>query len=200
MDTKKIHVAGFLLIAMTVVAARVLAPSPPEESVYLASGFGFLSLLSLIFVLAIPIFVKYAGSPLTAYLLANRRWLGIYVFIFALLHVLVVYNFFFGWDVSKMINNTNAPFIALGSMAFLILASMTATSNNASVRILGRNWKRLHMLIYVALAMILVHSYSVGLVFMSNRALSAVVIALAATVVAIKAAMKLAAWQSKQPL
>ena len=203
MDTKKIHVAGFSLIFLVIAASRIFATTSMQETIYYVSGFGFLALLSLIFVIAIPLFVKYLRSSFTAYLMANRRWIGIYVFIFALLHVLAVYNSLFGWDINAIVNGPNAPFLALGSLAFLILASMTATSNDASVRILGRRWKKLHMLVYVALALILVHSYNIGLVFMSNDAVALGVIAIAVIIVALKLRMTLAARfgaQPKQPL
>lgn len=196
MNEKNIHIAGFFLI-FTVVA--VATTSPEQESVYLASGFGFLALLSVIFILAIPLAAKYARSPLTAYLMANRRWIGIYSFIFALLHVLIVYNSFFGWDVSKIVNNPGAPFLAMGSLAFLILASMTATSNDASVRVLGRNWKRLHLLVYAVVALILVHAYNLGAVFMSNRIIATFTIVAATIVVALRMRAKLAAQRSVPP-
>lgn len=42
------------------------------------------------------------------------------------------------------------PFILMGAVAMLILALLSLTSNKKAMRWLGRNWKRLHRLVYAA--------------------------------------------------
>lgn len=42
------------------------------------------------------------------------------------------------------------PFIMLGLLALVVLAALAITSNRRSMRRLGKNWKRLHRLVYVA--------------------------------------------------
>jgi sulfoxide reductase heme-binding subunit YedZ len=49
------------------------------------------------------------------------------------------------------------PFITTGMLAWLLLLALAVTSNQASQRRLGRNWKRLHRLIYPAAILAAVH-------------------------------------------
>jgi len=49
------------------------------------------------------------------------------------------------------------PFIWVGASALLILAALAATSFVVWKRRLGKNWKRLHRLVYVAVLLVVVH-------------------------------------------
>ena len=40
------------------------------------------------------------------------------------------------------------PYITIGMGAFVLMVPLVLTSNNTSVRRLGRNWARLHKLVY----------------------------------------------------
>lgn len=78
-----------------------------------------------------------------------RRMLGLFAFFYGTLHLFsyLWLDQFFDWgeiwhDIVKR------PFITAGMLAFLLMAPLAATSFNAAMRKLGRNWKRLHMLIY----------------------------------------------------
>ena len=46
---------------------------------------------------------------------------------------------------------TRKPFIVFGMMGFLLLIPLAATSNNYSMKRLGKYWQKLHKLIYVAI-------------------------------------------------
>lgn len=73
-------------------------------------------------------------------LLRHRRYLGLS---FALAHTI-----HFGYVASLVVvlGETIEPFVAVfGGLAFVLLWVMAATSNNASVRLLGKNWRRLHL-------------------------------------------------------
>lgn len=79
-----------------------------------------------------------------------RRMLGLFAFFYACLHFLsyLVLDQFFDWpaiieDIEKR------PYITIGFTAFLLLVPLAITSNNAIARkIGGKNWRRLHKLIY----------------------------------------------------
>ncbi len=58
----------------------------------------------------------------------------------------------------------DAPTIAVGGGAYLVMFAMAATSNDASVRRLGRNWLRLHKLGVYWLGFVFTFSYA-GRVF-----------------------------------
>ncbi|MEX0622035.1 MAG: ferric reductase-like transmembrane domain-containing protein [Candidatus Woykebacteria bacterium] len=83
-----------------------------------------------------------------------RRRLGILVFLLAFTHYHLV-------TLPKLagIEPIMIPlFQIFGSSALMILFFMFATSNNFSVRRLGKWWKPLHRLVYVALLLILFHT------------------------------------------
>lgn len=52
--------------------------------------------------------------------------------------------------------------LAAGTMATLLLVPLAMTSNRLSMRWLGRDWKRLHVLIYPVFALIVLHVYFIG--------------------------------------
>ncbi len=80
-----------------------------------------------------------------------RRLLGLFTFFYATLHfsVWLVLDHFFNWremgaDIVKR------PYITVGMTALTLMIPLAATSTAAAVRKLGgRNWQRLHRLVYV---------------------------------------------------
>ena len=85
-------------------------------------------------------------------LIPLRKWAGLWAFAFAGLHV----SFFFGdffWRKAW-----GSTFVFFGLAALLILALMASTSHRPAMRLLGRNWKRLHRLVYIAGALVALHS------------------------------------------
>ncbi len=93
-----------------------------------------------------------AVTPLLKYtrvsLLKFRRAIGLLTFFFVLAHFLVwalldVQSFGRVWaDILKR------PYVTVGMIAFLGLIPLALTSNNLSIRRLGRSWRRLHQLVY----------------------------------------------------
>ena len=180
-----VHVAFVLIVLLTYFSVKVFF-DPQKQIVAYVSTFGFLALLSTIFVLLIPVLLRFKKTSLTVYLSSERRWIGIYTFVFAAIHVFLVYNFFFGWDINRLLNHPNRLYLSMGTIALIIFALMTATSNNYSVKKLGKNWKRLHLLIYPALILILIHSFSIGLVYFKSDWAKAIVFLIVAGTLAAK--------------
>ena len=87
-----------------------------------------------------------------------RRMLGLFSFFYALLHMLtwvVLLNFF---DVNEMVKDVfERPFITVGMATFLVLLALAVTSNQFSIRRLGRRWQRLHRLAYAAAIGAVIH-------------------------------------------
>ena len=102
-------------------------------------------------------------------LLYNRRHLGVTMFVLALAHgVFSLVQFHALGDVNPLVSlltsNTrygslaNFPFQQLGAAALAILFLMAATSHDFWLHTLSpRVWKRLHMLVYVAYALLVAH-------------------------------------------
>ena len=80
-----------------------------------------------------------------------RRMLGLFAFFYAFLHFFtyLVLDQFFDWpaiwaDIAKR------PYITIGFSAFVALLPLAVTSNDKITRkIGGKNWRRLHSLVYV---------------------------------------------------
>ncbi len=88
-----------------------------------------------------------------------RRMLGLYAFFYASLHLgsYIVLDQFFFWpeiwaDIIKR------PYITIGMLVFLLLIPLAVTSTHNMMRRLGRNWQRLHRMIYpIAIGAVLHH-------------------------------------------
>jgi len=102
-------------------------------------------------------------------LLYNRRHLGVATFLVALAHGVLVTGYYHGFGhlnplISLLSTNTSFlslrafPFQILGLAALLILFLMAATSHDFWNRTLGPTcWKSLHMLVYPAFALAVLH-------------------------------------------
>ena len=87
-----------------------------------------------------------------------RRMLGLFAFFYATLHLFTYLwlDQFFDWG-EIWLDILDRPFITVGMLTFVLLLPLAATSNNAMVRRLGRNWKRLHRFAYVIPLLGVVH-------------------------------------------
>ena len=153
---------------------------------FFVSAFGFLSLATIIFVLAIPYLARVRNSAFTRFLVLQRRWVGLYAFFFAAIHVFLAYNFPFKGDVSKIVSSPNSFYFTLGFLALGILALLAATSNDWAVKTLGSRWKKLHLLLYAALVLVLVHSFNLGETILSNSLVRVLVLLLVALLAVFK--------------
>lgn len=87
-----------------------------------------------------------------------RRMLGLFAFFYVCLHfaVYLIFDQFFDWraivaDVAKR------PYITVGFAAFLLLIPLAVTSTNGMMKRLGRNWQRLHRLVYLIAVLGVLH-------------------------------------------
>jgi sulfoxide reductase heme-binding subunit YedZ len=90
-----------------------------------------------------------------------RRMLGVFTFVYALLHFTTYFAIDQLFDLRAIFADiVKRKFITLGFLAFLILIPLALTSTNGAVRRLGFvRWKRLHRLVYVVAALGLIHFY-----------------------------------------
>ena len=77
-----------------------------------------------------------------------RKWAGLWAFAFALLHL----SFFLSDNIWRQY------FAVFGIAALIILILMALTSHRRAMKLLGRNWKRLHRLVYFAAILVVLHS------------------------------------------
>lgn len=87
-----------------------------------------------------------------------RRMLGVWAFFYALSHFSIYVIFDQIGDVNAILEDVlKRKFIFAGMLAFTILLALAITSTNGMIRRLGRNWNRLHKLVYVAVIAAVVH-------------------------------------------
>ncbi len=168
---KKIYDAAIAAGALLYLAAftglgALVHPNATIETL-LIRGFGTLALLMLHIVLTIGPLCRLDRRFLP--LLYNRRHLGVATFLAGLAHGTFSLVQFHGFGnvnplVSLLASNTRFdslaqfPFQLLGFLALLILFLMAATSHDFWLHTLSpATWKRLHMMIYLAYALLVAH-------------------------------------------
>jgi sulfoxide reductase heme-binding subunit YedZ len=90
-----------------------------------------------------------------------RRMLGLYVFFYAVLHLLCYAWFDMGLDWGEIVHDIpKRPFILVGFMALLLLTVLALTSPQCVVRALGgRRWQALHRGLYAVVPLALLHFF-----------------------------------------
>ena len=92
----------------------------------------------------------------TAWFVRQRRYLGIATFAYAVPH-LVAYVIRLRDDIPRIVSEGLGPEMLTGWVAMVILLALAVTSNERSVRKLGRRWKALHRLVYAAAILTFLH-------------------------------------------
>ena len=125
----------------------------PIETITDSTGIWTLRMLAI--TLAISPLRMLTGATV---LLRFRRMLGLFSFFYASLHFLtyIWLDQYFDWPfiVEDIIEH---PYVIVGFCAFLILLSLAITSPKQMVRKLGKNWKKLHRLVYPAAFLACLH-------------------------------------------
>ncbi|MBI5291623.1 MAG: sulfoxide reductase heme-binding subunit YedZ [Chloroflexi bacterium] len=87
-----------------------------------------------------------------------RRALGLYAFFYVCLHFLTFIWLDYGLDLGLIFDAVAKKRYALvGFTAFLLLLPLAITSTKGWQKRLGKNWKVLHRLVYVAAPLVVVH-------------------------------------------
>lgn len=136
-------------------AANLLGANPAQA---LIRSLGDWTLRMLCLVLAVtPLRVWTGWSALARF----RRMLGLFVFFYALLHLLAYAWFDMGFDGGETLRDiAKRPFILVGVLAFLLLAVLAATSFDRAIRGLGgKRWRALHRAVYAVAILAVLHFY-----------------------------------------
>ena len=81
----------------------------------------------------------------------ERRTFGLFAFLYAALHLATYVALDLGFDWANLGEDIRKrPYITLGFATFCILLALASTSTRAAARRLGRRWKQLHRLVYLA--------------------------------------------------
>ena len=114
---------------------------------------GELGLQILLLVLAITPLRRYAGLNLLRF----RRALGLVAFFYITLHLLVWLVLDVQIPAQIWADIVKRPYITIGMLAFVLMIPLALTSNNLSVRRLGKRWRKLHWLTYPAVLLGALH-------------------------------------------
>jgi len=157
-----------MVILKTVVWVACLAPLARLVFKGLSSGLGanpieFITLSTGTWTLVL-ILATLSITPLRRlsgqnWLIRLRRPIGLFAFFYSCLHFTTYIWLDKFFDLSEMIKDiAKRPFITAGFLGFVLMIPLCATSTAGAVRKLGgRNWQRLHRLVYITAAAAVIH-------------------------------------------
>ncbi|MDA8454376.1 sulfoxide reductase heme-binding subunit YedZ [Acidovorax sp. GBBC 3334] len=137
------------------IAADRLGPNAAEV---LIRSTGDWTLRGLCIALAVTPLRVMAGLPALA---RFRRMLGLFVFFYAVLHLVSYAWLDMEFDLPGIVRDTlQRPFILVGMLAFGLLLLLAATSFNRAIRWLGgKRWQALHRAVYAVAGLALLHFF-----------------------------------------
>jgi sulfoxide reductase heme-binding subunit YedZ len=128
----------------------------PAEALIRATGDWTLRALCVVLAVT-PLRVMTSTPQLARF----RRMLGLFVFFYALLHLLSYSGFDMGFDLAEIARDiAKRPFILVGFLGFCLLVLLAATSFNRAIRALGgRRWQALHRAVYGVAGLAILHFF-----------------------------------------
>ena len=124
-----------------------LGADPPREIVLFTGLWALRLLAATLAISPLRRLPKLGGAGL----LRCRRSLGLLCLFYASLHMLAYLALLLGWDLMSLADElVEHPWLLLGGLAWLLMVPLGLTSTRAMQRRLGRRWKQLHRLVYIA--------------------------------------------------
>ncbi len=143
---------GALIIGLTPLVGLVIAAlsdglgaNPVEEITHVT---GKWALRFLVLSLTVTPLRRLTGWRM---LTLERRTLGLFAFLYAALHLTTYLTLDLEFDWASLGEDIRKrPYITVGFSTFCLLLTLASTSTRAAARRLGRRWKKLHRLVYLA--------------------------------------------------
>jgi methionine sulfoxide reductase heme-binding subunit len=127
----------------------------PVERITHRTGLTTLSLLLI--GLAVTPLRRWTGM---LWLVQYRRLVGLFAFFYGCLHLLTYLWLDQMFSLHSIAHDVvKRPFITMGALAWLLILPLALTSTRKSIRWLGKNWSRLHRLVYGAAVAGAIHFY-----------------------------------------
>ena len=150
---------GFLFLPFVFLVLGIfqetLGPNPAE---YLIRSTGELTLRMLCVTLLItPLRVQLTLPELARF----RRGLGLLTFFYAFMHALCYSLLDMELVWNDILNDiVKRPFILVGTLSFVLLSMLAATSFNRAVKAMGaKRWRKLHQVVYVIAGLAILHFF-----------------------------------------
>jgi methionine sulfoxide reductase heme-binding subunit len=90
--------------------------------------------------------------------LKRRRALGLYALLYATIHFIIYLDLDYGLAWSQIVPEIlQKPRLIVGFLAFLLMIPLGITSFDIWKKRLGKNWKRLHLIIYIVAPLAVLH-------------------------------------------
>lgn len=143
-------------VLLVVAAATNQLGANPAEALIRSTGDWALRALCVVLALT-PLRVVFAVPALARW----RRMLGLFAFFYAFLHVLSYSWLDMGLDLPEIFADiVKRPFILVGTLAFVVLLALAATSFQRAIRALGgKRWQALHRTVYAAALLAVLHFF-----------------------------------------
>ncbi len=152
-----LFVSGTLPFAWLVygVLTNNLGANPTE---YLTRATGDWALRFLCLTLLVTPLRNVSNTPQLA---RFRRMLGLFVYFYAVLHLLCYVWFDMEFNLADILKDIpKRTFILVGFAAFLLLTPMAATSFNRAIKAMGaKRWQALHKAIYAIAVLAILHFF-----------------------------------------
>ena len=133
------------------VVSNSLGPDPAEHLMHV-TGEWVMRFLVLV-LLATPL-ARHGWPRLARY----RRMLGLYVWFYATLHLLVFAQVFIGWSGEQLVEElVERPYVLVGFLAWLILVPLGITSAQVIRKKMGKYWRQLHKMTYAVAVLGWIH-------------------------------------------
>ena len=149
-----VHIIGWLPLAFLIYdfIANKLTINPVQD---LEQILGRIAIYWLVATLAVTPFTTLTGW----WDLPNRRRaIGLYAFLYTCLHLLVFFGLDYGFNLAQTWDLvTGKVYLLVGTLAVLLLIPLAVTSFDYFKRVMGKNWKRLHWLVYPAVVVAILH-------------------------------------------
>ncbi|MEZ4706428.1 MAG: protein-methionine-sulfoxide reductase heme-binding subunit MsrQ [Caldilineaceae bacterium] len=142
-----------LLVILDVVNGRLVDPIAD-----ITNRTGYTALVLLVLSLAVTPLNSLTGWRTVT---TVRKSLGLQGFFYVCLHLLTFLGLDYAFNLSQILGDAlvTKPYIIVGFSAFLILTPLAITSTKGWMKRLGRNWKKLHRLVYVAVPLAVIHYF-----------------------------------------
>ena len=149
-----VHIAGWLPLVLLVQGFYTdQLTANPIQAIEQRTGIQALTFL-LLSLACTPVASIFGWKELTQ----RRKALGLYGFLYAALHVITFFAIDYGLDLEAVWRDVwNKSYIIIGATAFLLLLPLAVTSFKYWMKRLGKNWKRLHKLVYIISPLVVVH-------------------------------------------
>lgn len=145
-----------LLLALRSASGDIdaLGADPAETLMSYLGEWGIRGLIITLFISPLNRFMP------TLRLIRYRRLFGLWAFAYVCMHLFLYAIVITGLDIRTLVEDLfERPFIILGMLGFLLLLPLAITSTRGWQKRLGRKWRQLHRLVYIAILIGLTHFF-----------------------------------------